>query len=122
MPIASATPLPLSECSLSWSPMSGIRPSAPSRIFCLSPGLPCRMKPRMVTKDQQQREQRDERVVGDQRGQLAGLIFLELLDNSGDEAQARASLLAAIEGLKAIREAHRSPPSGRPTCCALPLR
>ena len=55
---------------------------------------------------------RDERIVGDQRGQLAGLIFLELLDDPGDEAQARASLLAAVERVKAIGEAHRRPHFG----------
>ena len=55
---------------------------------------------------QQQREQRDEAVVGDQRGKLSRLIVAELLDHRGDEAEAGALLLAAIERAQAIGEAH----------------
>ena len=49
MPIASATPLPFSACSLSESERIGNCPSVPCTIFSWSLGCPCRTKPRIVT-------------------------------------------------------------------------
>ena len=41
MPIASATPLPVSGCTFSWSEMIGNWPSVPSRMRFCSSGSPC---------------------------------------------------------------------------------
>ncbi len=57
---------------------------------------------------EQQREQRDEAVVGDQRGELSGLVVAELLDHGRDEADPRAPLLAAVERAQAVGDAHLS--------------
>ena len=56
---------------------------------------------------EQQREQGDESVVGDQGGQLPRLIVTELLDDRRDEGQPAAALLAAVEVVEAVGEAHR---------------
>ena len=56
---------------------------------------------------QQQREQRGEAVVGDQRRELPGAVVAELLDHRRGKAQPRAALLDAVERLEAVGEAHR---------------
>ncbi len=47
---------------------------------------------------EQQREQRDERVVGDQRGELAGLVVAELLDDRREEAERRGCAAGGDRG------------------------
>jgi hypothetical protein len=59
--------------------------------------------------DEQQREQRDESVVGDQRGHLPRLIVQELPVDGRDERDARAALLTAVEPAKLLVENHRAP-------------
>ena len=60
---------------------------------------------------QQQREQRGEAVVGDQRRELPGAVVAELLDHRRGKAQPRAALLDAVERLEAVVEAHRRRPA-----------
>ena len=62
---------------------------------------------------QQQREQRDEAVVGDQCGELPRLVFAELLYHRRHEAHAARLLLTAVEALEGVGDAHGAPP--RPT-------
>src|SRR5205085_4200586 len=46
---------------------------------------------------QQQREQREEGVVGDQRGEVAGLVIAELLDDAVGNRRPRVRLLEPID-------------------------
>ncbi len=55
---------------------------------------------------EQQREQRDEPVVGDQRRELAGLVVAELLDHRRGEAEPAVALLEAVQRLEMTGEAH----------------
>ena len=54
--------------------------------------------------DEQQREDREERVVRDARGQVAALILGELLAHGEREAEHRVPLLEAVEPLHAAIE------------------
>ena len=90
--------------------MIGNCPSTPLRILSRSCGWSSSTKPRIVTNDEHQREQRDEPVVGDQRRQLAGLVVAELLHHRRQEADPAAALLAAVEPFQALAEAHRQLP------------
>src|SRR5947209_17222063 len=63
-------------------------------------------EPQNRDEDEQQREQRDEGVVGDQRRELARLVVRELLDYGDHEAQPPTSLLEAVEGVQPVPEAH----------------
>ena len=107
-PIASAPALPLSEWILlcSWSPMIGN--CAERRVqhvgLCLGSAFEHEAEHR--DQHQQQREQRGEAVVGDQRGQLPGLIVAELLDHRRAEAQRRVTLLEAVDRVQALADAH----------------
>src|SRR5271166_5059241 len=56
---------------------------------------------------EQQREQRHECVVGNQRAEFAGLVVAELLDHGRHEAHPALALLPAVEVVQAIGEAHR---------------
>ena len=143
-PIASATPLPVSELHLQLGGADD-RKLAERAVedALLLLGITLQHVAEHGHEHQQQREQRHEAVVGDQRRELAGLVVAELLDHRGDEAQAPAALLVAVEGVEAVGEGHlgsfvgmgpnaqwREPESGRgvqspllATCrCAWPIR
>jgi len=50
--------------------------------------VPCSTNPSTVTITSSSGKIEDEGVVGDQRGELPGLVIAELLEHRGDEAQA----------------------------------
>ncbi len=83
---------------------------------------------------EQQREDREERVVGHARGQVATLVVGELLAHREREAEHGVPLLHAVEAVHAaLEETHRAVmpdprdfhpwrPRGRDVCCALTRR
>ena len=92
MPTASPAPLPVSECTLSrnWLPITGNWASAESSSSACSCGSPCSTKPRIVTSNSSSGKQRQEAVVGDQRGEVRALVVGELVDHGEREAQPSA--------------------------------
>ena len=63
--------------------------------------------------DQQQREHREERVVGDERGEVPGLVVLELLPDRHRERQRRPPLLEVVDRAPGSRERVHTPRSTR---------
>ena len=100
MPIASPAPLPVSECTLSrnWLPITGNCGERRVQQLVLQVGVALQHEAEDRHKQQQQREQRQEPVVGDQRGEVGALIVGELVDDGDGEAQpAVPALVEAIE-------------------------
>ena len=75
----------------SWSPMIGNCASAESIRSSRSASLPCEDEAEDRVAEQQQREDRDERVVGDDRGEVVALVVEELVDHREREAERRAT-------------------------------
>ena len=65
----------------SWSPMIGNWLSAELSTSCCSSGVALQHEAEDRGGQQQQREDRDERVVGDDRGQVVALVVEELVDH-----------------------------------------
>ena len=119
MPITSAAVLPVSECTFFELGVHDRQlPECAAEDLVLLDGVALEDEAEDRHEYQQQREQRDERVVGDQRGELTGLVVAELLDHADEEAESWAALLAAIERLEMVGEAHLSAPSGSRWCGA----
>ena len=57
-------------------------------------------QPEDTDEREQQREHREESVVGDERGQVAGLVVTELLEHREGEGQPVLSLLEVIEAIE----------------------
>ena len=98
IPTASPTPLPLSECtfSRSWLPMIGSSASVELTSLGLQVGDPLQHEAEDRHQQEQQREQRQEPVVGDQRSQVGALVVAELVDHGDGEAQPAMTALVGV--------------------------
>ena len=94
------TPLPLSDVtsSSSWSPSTGMRPSAVSTTSCGQVGMRLGDDPEQRDERQQEREQRQERVVRDQRRVHRRAVVDELARDADREGEGRVPLLPAVDG------------------------
>ena len=76
-----------------WSPMMGNSATAEPRRRCWKPESRPSTEPEHGHHDQQQGKQREERVVGDHRGQRAAMVLTELPHDRQREAQPSGTLL-----------------------------
>ncbi len=107
-PTVRPTPLPVSDFNLSSVADDRELPEGAVEDPLLLAGVALEHEAEHGDEHEQQREQRNEAVVGDQSGELPGLVVAELLDHGGEEADSRASLLAQVERVQAVGEAHRT--------------
>ena len=104
-PMTSAVTLPCSPPTWSWLPMIGNWPG-PSPGPLAGARVALEDEAEHGHEDQQQREEREERVIGDQRGQAPALVVAELLDHGHRHRQPRAALLEAVKGPERAHEVH----------------
>ena len=81
------------QLDLDLGPITGYWDRAESSSVCCSAGLPLSIDVQHRGQHQQQREERDEAVVGDESGEVPCLVVAELLPDRDREGQPRLPLL-----------------------------
>ena len=100
-PTTRATPLPCKPCgSPSSSPMTGNWLNVESRIRSCRSGSLFEHESENRSQQEEQREQRQEPVVRDQRGEVWALVLGELVHNGEREARPPVALLKRVEPLR----------------------
>ena len=98
--------LPVSDPVWICEPMIGILLSVESTRSCCAARVVLEHEPEDRHEYEQQREEREERVVGDQRREVAGLVVAELLDHGDRKRGDAVAPLKSVEGLQRGERIH----------------